>query len=67
MDASAPRRSGNVWVVMFQVPEVTVTPESGVPRDAGGAVDYDALARLLKDTQNLQDQADILYILFMDK
>uniref|UniRef100_A0A3Q3E9P0 Phosphorylase b kinase regulatory subunit n=1 Tax=Hippocampus comes TaxID=109280 RepID=A0A3Q3E9P0_HIPCM len=59
--------SGNVWVVMFQVPEVTVTPESGVPRDASGAVDYYALARLLKDTQSLQDQADILYILFMDK
>ncbi|XP_019726616.1 phosphorylase b kinase regulatory subunit alpha, skeletal muscle isoform isoform X2 [Hippocampus comes] len=50
-----------------RVPEVTVTPESGVPRDASGAVDYYALARLLKDTQSLQDQADILYILFMDK
>ncbi|XP_054609286.1 phosphorylase b kinase regulatory subunit alpha, skeletal muscle isoform isoform X2 [Dunckerocampus dactyliophorus] len=50
-----------------QVPEVTVTPQSGVPRDASGAIEYDALAQLLKDTQSLQDQADILYILFKDK
>ncbi|XP_071315556.1 phosphorylase b kinase regulatory subunit alpha, skeletal muscle isoform isoform X10 [Trachinotus anak] len=48
-------------------PDVTVTPESGIPRDASGAIDYSALAQLLKDTQNLQDQADILYILFKDK
>ncbi|XP_061128621.1 phosphorylase b kinase regulatory subunit alpha, skeletal muscle isoform isoform X4 [Syngnathus typhle] len=52
---------------LVQVQEVTVSPLSGVPRDASGAVDYHALARLLKDTRNLQDQADILYILFKDK
>uniref|UniRef100_A0A3B4WMT3 Phosphorylase b kinase regulatory subunit n=1 Tax=Seriola lalandi dorsalis TaxID=1841481 RepID=A0A3B4WMT3_SERLL len=39
----------------------------GIPRDASGAVDHSALAQLLKNTQNLQDQADILYILFKDK
>ncbi|XP_069015090.1 phosphorylase b kinase regulatory subunit alpha, skeletal muscle isoform isoform X3 [Embiotoca jacksoni] len=50
-----------------QGPEVTVTAESGVPRDASGHIDYDALVQLLKDTQCLQDQADILYILFKDK
>uniref|UniRef100_A0A3P8T6Z9 Phosphorylase b kinase regulatory subunit n=1 Tax=Amphiprion percula TaxID=161767 RepID=A0A3P8T6Z9_AMPPE len=50
-----------------QGPEVTVTPESGIPRDATGAIDYNALVQLLKDTQSLQDQADILYILFKDK
>ncbi|XP_041820510.1 phosphorylase b kinase regulatory subunit alpha, skeletal muscle isoform isoform X1 [Chelmon rostratus] len=50
-----------------QIPEVTVTTESGIPRDASGAIDYNALAQLLKDTQSLQDQADILYILFKDK
>nr|XP_061810646.1 phosphorylase b kinase regulatory subunit alpha, skeletal muscle isoform-like [Nerophis lumbriciformis] len=50
-----------------QVPEVTVTTESGIPRDASGAVDYLALVQLLKDTKSLQDQADILYILFKDK
>uniref|UniRef100_A0A671VI85 Phosphorylase b kinase regulatory subunit n=1 Tax=Sparus aurata TaxID=8175 RepID=A0A671VI85_SPAAU len=50
-----------------QVPQVSVTSESGIPRDASGAIDYNALALLLKDTQNLQDQADILYILFKDK
>lgn len=46
---------------------MSVTSESGIPRDASGAIDYNALALLLKDTQNLQDQADILYILFKDK
>uniref|UniRef100_A0AAZ1WXK7 Phosphorylase b kinase regulatory subunit n=1 Tax=Oreochromis aureus TaxID=47969 RepID=A0AAZ1WXK7_OREAU len=39
----------------------------GIPRDASGAIDYNALAQLLKDTQSLQDQADILYILYKDK
>lgn len=50
-----------------QAPEVVVTTESGIPRDAGGAIDYGALVHLLRDTQSLQDQADILYILFKDK
>ncbi|XP_040887807.1 phosphorylase b kinase regulatory subunit alpha, skeletal muscle isoform isoform X3 [Toxotes jaculatrix] len=49
------------------VPEVAVTTESGIPRDTSGAIDYNALVQLLKDTQSLQDQADILYILFKDK
>uniref|UniRef100_A0A669F4D7 Phosphorylase b kinase regulatory subunit n=1 Tax=Oreochromis niloticus TaxID=8128 RepID=A0A669F4D7_ORENI len=44
-----------------------VTTQSGIPRDASGAIDYNALAQLLKDTQSLQDQADILYILYKDK
>uniref|UniRef100_A0A673AXR4 Phosphorylase b kinase regulatory subunit n=1 Tax=Sphaeramia orbicularis TaxID=375764 RepID=A0A673AXR4_9TELE len=46
---------------------LTVTVESGIPRDASGGIDFNALVQLLKDTQNLQDQADILYILFKDK
>ncbi|XP_047445614.1 phosphorylase b kinase regulatory subunit alpha, skeletal muscle isoform isoform X2 [Mugil cephalus] len=50
-----------------QHPEVKITTESGIPRDASGAIDYNALVQLLKDTQSLQDQADILYILFKDK
>ncbi|KAM6894392.1 phosphorylase b kinase regulatory subunit alpha, skeletal muscle isoform 1-T1 [Lycodopsis pacificus] len=58
-DSSAPQEA--------RAPEVTLTPESGVPREAGGGVDYEALVQLLKDTQSLQDQADILYILFKDK
>lgn len=44
-----------------------VSTESSIPRDAGGAIDHRALAQLLRDTQSLQDQADILYILFKDK
>ncbi|KAK7910474.1 hypothetical protein WMY93_015158 [Mugilogobius chulae] len=51
----------------IQIPEVTVSTESGIPRDSSGAIDYNALVRLLKDTPCLQDQADILYILFKDK
>ncbi|RVE60323.1 hypothetical protein OJAV_G00179620, partial [Oryzias javanicus] len=50
-----------------QGPEVSITTESSIPRDASGAVDYSALVQLLKDTRNIQDQADILYILFKDK
>ncbi|KAM9425107.1 phosphorylase b kinase regulatory subunit alpha, skeletal muscle isoform 2-T2 [Pholidichthys leucotaenia] len=49
------------------VPEVMLTAESSIPRDASGSIDYNALALLLKDTQCLQDQADILYILYKDK
>lgn len=51
----------------LQGPEVVVTAECGIPKDASGAIDYNALALLLKDMQSLQDQADILYILFKDK
>ncbi|KAM6909175.1 phosphorylase b kinase regulatory subunit alpha, skeletal muscle isoform [Xenentodon cancila] len=47
--------------------DAPITAESGIPRDASGAVDYSALVQLLKDTKSLQDQADILYILFKDK
>ncbi|KAJ3585573.1 hypothetical protein NHX12_014292 [Muraenolepis orangiensis] len=45
---------------------VTGDPSS-VPRDAGGQVDYEALIQLLRDTHSLQDQGDILYLLFKDK
>ncbi|XP_018559297.1 phosphorylase b kinase regulatory subunit alpha, skeletal muscle isoform isoform X3 [Lates calcarifer] len=48
-------------------PDVAVMAESGIPRDASGNIDYSALVQLLKETQNLQDQADILYILFKDQ
>ncbi|KAL4631702.1 phosphorylase b kinase regulatory subunit alpha, skeletal muscle isoform-like isoform X4 [Arapaima gigas] len=41
--------------------------ECNLPRDASGAIDYHALARLSKDMNSLQDQADILYILYKDK
>uniref|UniRef100_A0A3P9L9R5 Phosphorylase b kinase regulatory subunit n=1 Tax=Oryzias latipes TaxID=8090 RepID=A0A3P9L9R5_ORYLA len=48
-------------------PEVSITTESSLPRDASGAIDYSALVQLLKESGNIQDQADILYILFKDK
>ncbi|KAM9501696.1 phosphorylase b kinase regulatory subunit alpha, skeletal muscle isoform 1-T1 [Clarias gariepinus] len=48
-------------------PQVFVSSDFNLPRGADGTVDYMALVQLLKDTQGLQDQADILYILFKDK
>lgn len=48
-------------------PHVPSVSESNLPRDESGNIDYDALTQLLKGTENLQDQADILYILFKDK
>lgn len=51
----------------LQVPEVVVSAEGSIPRDASGAIDYGALAQLLRDMPSLQDQAEILYILFKDK
>lgn len=55
------------FLFLPQAPEITVTTESAIPRDASGAIDHTALVELLKDMQSLQDQADILYILFKDK
>ncbi|XP_053485133.1 phosphorylase b kinase regulatory subunit alpha, skeletal muscle isoform isoform X1 [Ictalurus furcatus] len=48
-------------------PEMFVSSYLNLPCGADGAIDYMALAQMLKDTQGLQDQADILYILFKDK
>uniref|UniRef100_A0A4W4DP03 Phosphorylase b kinase regulatory subunit n=1 Tax=Electrophorus electricus TaxID=8005 RepID=A0A4W4DP03_ELEEL len=48
-------------------PEVALSSDSSLPHGPDGAIDHTALAQLLKDTQSLQDQADILYILFKDK
>ncbi|KPP62748.1 phosphorylase b kinase regulatory subunit alpha, skeletal muscle-like [Scleropages formosus] len=44
-----------------------VPSECHLPRDASGSIDYHALVQLLKDMDSLQDQADILYILYRDK
>uniref|UniRef100_A0A667WGA4 Phosphorylase b kinase regulatory subunit n=1 Tax=Myripristis murdjan TaxID=586833 RepID=A0A667WGA4_9TELE len=38
-----------------------------LPRDVNGGIDYQALLQLLQKTKSLQDQADILYILYKDK
>ncbi|XP_031440635.1 phosphorylase b kinase regulatory subunit alpha, skeletal muscle isoform isoform X2 [Clupea harengus] len=57
----------NATSLTSQGPEFLVTSECNLPRDASGGIDYDALARLLPETHNLQDQADILHILFKDK
>uniref|UniRef100_A0A8B9JBZ8 Phosphorylase b kinase regulatory subunit n=1 Tax=Astyanax mexicanus TaxID=7994 RepID=A0A8B9JBZ8_ASTMX len=47
--------------------QLVVSSECNLPRGPDGSTDYMALAQLLKDTESLQDQADILYILFKDK
>ncbi|KAI4792496.1 hypothetical protein KUCAC02_033345, partial [Chaenocephalus aceratus] len=47
--------------------DAKASSECGIPRDASGGIDYTSLVQLLRDTQSLQDQADILYILFKDK
>lgn len=41
--------------------------ELHLPRDAQGKTDFAALVRQLKQCPTLQDQADILYILYIMK
>ncbi|XP_003944501.1 phosphorylase b kinase regulatory subunit alpha, skeletal muscle isoform isoform X4 [Saimiri boliviensis] len=48
-----------------QVPSVRV--EIHLPRDQSGEVDFKALVLQLKETSSLQEQADILYILYTMK
>ncbi|XP_039678591.1 phosphorylase b kinase regulatory subunit alpha, skeletal muscle isoform isoform X5 [Perca fluviatilis] len=50
-----------------QASEATASAKGVIPTDGSGNVDHNALVQLLKDTQSLQDQGDILYILFKDK
>ncbi|KAJ8007847.1 hypothetical protein DPEC_G00098440 [Dallia pectoralis] len=50
-----------------QAHQAVVASECHLPLDASGAIDYEVLVQLLGDAQSLQDQADILYILFKDK
>lgn len=42
-------------------------PKTNLPRDVNGGIDYSALVQMLKQNLNLQDQTDILYILYKDK
>uniref|UniRef100_A0A673WNN0 Phosphorylase b kinase regulatory subunit n=1 Tax=Salmo trutta TaxID=8032 RepID=A0A673WNN0_SALTR len=60
-DSSAPHTT------QVGFPQVVVTSECKLPRDASGDIDYNRLVQLLRDTYSLPDQADILYILFKDK
>ncbi|XP_059942294.1 phosphorylase b kinase regulatory subunit alpha, skeletal muscle isoform isoform X3 [Mesoplodon densirostris] len=48
-----------------QVPSVRV--EINLPRDPSGEVDFKALVLQLKETSSLQEQADILYMLYTMK
>uniref|UniRef100_A0A4W4ERR7 Phosphorylase b kinase regulatory subunit n=1 Tax=Electrophorus electricus TaxID=8005 RepID=A0A4W4ERR7_ELEEL len=50
-----------------QVPQTGVSPSVNLPRDVSGMIDFSALVQMLKQSQNLQDQADILYIFYKDK
>uniref|UniRef100_A0A8C9S4A5 Phosphorylase b kinase regulatory subunit n=1 Tax=Scleropages formosus TaxID=113540 RepID=A0A8C9S4A5_SCLFO len=48
-------------------PASVTSPVVNLPRDVNGHIDYWALVQMLKQSQNLQDRADILYIFFKDK
>ncbi|XP_028823518.1 phosphorylase b kinase regulatory subunit alpha, skeletal muscle isoform-like [Denticeps clupeoides] len=54
-------------VTCQQVPEDQPSTSMNLPRDTDGGVDHAALVQMLKQTHNLQDQADILYILYKDR
>ncbi|XP_040855583.1 phosphorylase b kinase regulatory subunit alpha, skeletal muscle isoform isoform X4 [Ochotona curzoniae] len=58
LDSSPPPQEG-------QVPAVHV--EIHLPRDQSGEVDFQALVLQLKETSSLQEQADILYMLYTMK
>lgn len=51
------------WLLYGQAPE----DDFQFPRDDHGNIDCEKLAEQLKDCSNLQDQADILYILYVIK
>uniref|UniRef100_A0A8C1XYZ4 Phosphorylase b kinase regulatory subunit n=1 Tax=Cyprinus carpio TaxID=7962 RepID=A0A8C1XYZ4_CYPCA len=51
----------------FKGPQEHVSSECNLPLDTDGGIDYSGLVQVLKETQSLHDQADILYILFKDK
>nr|XP_009293853.1 phosphorylase b kinase regulatory subunit alpha, skeletal muscle isoform-like isoform X1 [Danio rerio] len=57
----------NLLVDKEKVPETQTPPCLSLPRDVNGGIDYSALVQMLKQNLNLQDKADILYILFKDK
>ncbi|XP_016117739.1 phosphorylase b kinase regulatory subunit alpha, skeletal muscle isoform-like [Sinocyclocheilus grahami] len=47
-------------------PEEPFSSECNLPLDTHGGIDYSGLVQVLKETQSLHDQADILCILFKD-
>lgn len=55
--------SPGFWLLCGQTPE----DDFQWPRDDQGDVDCEKLVEQLKDCSNLQDQADILYILYVIK
>uniref|UniRef100_A0A673WPX5 Phosphorylase b kinase regulatory subunit n=1 Tax=Salmo trutta TaxID=8032 RepID=A0A673WPX5_SALTR len=63
----SPQPSLHLTLTDSSFPQVVVTSECKLPRDASGDIDYNRLVQLLRDTYSLPDQADILYILFKDK
>uniref|UniRef100_A0A8C9S6B4 Phosphorylase b kinase regulatory subunit n=1 Tax=Scleropages formosus TaxID=113540 RepID=A0A8C9S6B4_SCLFO len=62
----SPQPALNLVDSQDKVPE-TESPVVNLPRDVNGHIDYWALVQMLKQSQNLQDRADILYIFFKDK
>uniref|UniRef100_A0A672LNR4 Phosphorylase b kinase regulatory subunit n=1 Tax=Sinocyclocheilus grahami TaxID=75366 RepID=A0A672LNR4_SINGR len=54
----------NLAVITFS--ETQAPQPVNLPRDVNGGIDYPASVQMLKQSQNLQDHADIHYILFKD-
>uniref|UniRef100_A0A671KU62 Phosphorylase b kinase regulatory subunit n=1 Tax=Sinocyclocheilus anshuiensis TaxID=1608454 RepID=A0A671KU62_9TELE len=51
----------------LQIHKELLSSECNLPLDTHGGIDYSGLVQVLKETQSLHDQADILCILFKDK
>ncbi|KAF5890190.1 phosphorylase b kinase regulatory subunit alpha, skeletal muscle isoform-like, partial [Clarias magur] len=51
----------------IQVPQTDVPSSVNLPRDVNGGIDYPGLVQMLKQSRQIQDQADILYIFYKDK
>ncbi|MGH0145428.1 UNVERIFIED_CONTAM: hypothetical protein FKN15_047990 [Acipenser sinensis] len=59
LDSTQPQPAQDI-----KIPRMVITSEMNLPKDSSGKTDFKALIDQLKECPCLQDQADILYILF---
>ncbi|RXM96193.1 Phosphorylase b kinase regulatory subunit alpha, skeletal muscle isoform [Acipenser ruthenus] len=59
LDSTQPQPAQDI-----KIPRMVITSEMNLPKDLSGKTDFKALIDQLKECPCLQDQADILYILF---
>uniref|UniRef100_A0A671Y543 Phosphorylase b kinase regulatory subunit n=1 Tax=Sparus aurata TaxID=8175 RepID=A0A671Y543_SPAAU len=71
LDVPHPHPQHSPQVKQQKIPDIPVKPHSAadlhLPRDSQGNTDFAALVRQLRECPTLQDQADILYILYVMK